>query len=279
MPIIESDIVNRLSEKSLPSADDYINLAGELADDGNYELSARVIFAARYLFRHTSAFNQRITKLRNDFPGLGDFLRYDDSELLGIDRKKVFGIGLSRTATNSLSEALKIYGYKTAHWLNDDKEIIGWGDFLEYDALCDTSVSFIFETIYFAYPDAKFIYTVRNEKDWLDSIVKHFHWVGGFDKLLPRCEENKRKSGRVGTPLWKIIHRSLYANNKNWLDAYKAYDKRVTEFFDDKKDVSFLKIDLTDKSYTSLDKWRMLGKFVGAKHIPLLPFPHKNKKS
>ena len=76
--------------------------------------------------------------------------------------RKVFGIGLSKTGTTSLSAALAILGYRSKHFPKDE-------DFARYDAFSDITVAMKFKTLDRFFPGSQFIYTVRDEPAWLAS--------------------------------------------------------------------------------------------------------------
>ncbi|MHA2407449.1 MAG: sulfotransferase [Candidatus Ranarchaeia archaeon] len=95
----------------------------------------------------------------------------------------VFQIGLSRAGTQSLTEALKILGYKTAHEKVDGEVLYqgfkdkipferyikkGYNAFLDMIYLSNYEV----EVLYGTFPKAKFIYLDRNFGSWLRSFAK-----------------------------------------------------------------------------------------------------------
>ena len=66
---------------------------------------------------------------------------------------KVFGIGLTRTGTTSLTEGLKVLGYSAIHCPMSYKEIDS------FEASTDTAVAARFEFLDLLYPESKFILT------------------------------------------------------------------------------------------------------------------------
>lgn len=91
-----------------------------------------------------------------------------------IDRdKKVFGIGLSRTRTTSLKEALEMLGMECVHF-NDGSRISAWPEFYKADAVVDTPVSSRFESLYYTFEESKFIYTVRETNEWVKSVREFY---------------------------------------------------------------------------------------------------------
>lgn len=90
---------------------------------------------------------------------------------------KVFGIGLSRTGTESLTEALRILGWrKSVHWPLSLSEIA------DAEAATDVTVACRFPALARVHPKAKFILTIRDAEAWTRSIHRfftkeHYGWV------------------------------------------------------------------------------------------------------
>ena len=88
----------------------------------------------------------------------------------------VFGIGLGRTGTRSLTRSLNILGYYCVHQ-PDPKKMMN-GDFesalFGYDAATDSSTAACFRRLAEAYPESKFILTVRDRGAWLRSCKRKF---------------------------------------------------------------------------------------------------------
>lgn len=97
---------------------------------------------------------------------------------------KVFGIGLSRTGTTSLSRALTQLGYRTAHYVelravHFAKETWLAGNFdvdclANYDAAVDLPVPVFYPQLDERYPGSKYILTVRDAVSWLASVRRHW---------------------------------------------------------------------------------------------------------
>lgn len=87
--------------------------------------------------------------------------------------EKVFGIGLSKTGTTSLHHALGALGLKSKHY--PQRPEIFSCDFRHldrYDAVTDIPIAPYYPQLDAAYPGAKFILTVRNVDEWLQSMEK-----------------------------------------------------------------------------------------------------------
>src|SRR5262249_9811138 len=76
---------------------------------------------------------------------------------------KIFGIGLSRTGTTSLTYAFAELGLR-AHHFPRTRAFID-----EADAATDTPVAAWYKELDVLYPGSKFIVTPRSIPDWLDS--------------------------------------------------------------------------------------------------------------
>ena len=63
----------------------------------------------------------------------------------------------------------------------------------------------------------------------------------------------------------------LYAQHNTWEDAYRAFDRRVRRFFEDKPNDRFLEMGITGG-----DGWEPLCSFLGHE-VPDRSFPHRNR--
>jgi hypothetical protein len=84
---------------------------------------------------------------------------------------KIFGIGLSKTGTTSLHHAFKELGFESKHFPKVPEIFTGRFRCLDkYDAACDVSIVPYYPQLDAAYPGSKFILTVRDVDDWLQSM-------------------------------------------------------------------------------------------------------------
>jgi hypothetical protein len=185
---------------------------------------------------------------------------------------KIFGIGFYKTGTTTLYDALRLLGY---HTVNGDKpgsyrgaddgatliRQIDAGDyrlptFDMFDAFTDNPYFRIWRQIYDLYPDAKYILTVRDEERWIDSCVKFFRnrrvrpmrvWMFG-----PHANPARDAASRLA-----------------WLDAYRAHNAAVREFFASRGH-QYFEFDPTREG-----GWDHLCAFLGAP-LPDRPWPHAN---
>ena len=172
---------------------------------------------------------------------------------------KVFVIGLTRTGTTSLHEALQMLGLLSAHFINPlSQELINERDIALFDALSDTPVSWRFEALYRRYPTARFIYTTRPLEAWAASMLKHLYWshsardFADFRNSLDQAEEFPH-----GEAL-REIYKSLYGGHDTPQAAYLAYDKRVRAFFAAHPEARLLEMNIF-----AGDGWDKLTRFLG----------------
>lgn len=173
------------------------------------------------------------------------------------NKPKVFGIGLPKTGTTSLTEALEILGYNATHYPS--------GDALEaadkYDAVTDSPAAIRFKELDVHFPGSKFILTQRRDEDWLKSIKKH----------MQRLETPKN-----GTKAYDLRVKSLGSasyNRKKHLKAYKNHERDVKEYFKNRPE-DLLVINFIDKS----QGWTEICKFLNLR-VPKTEFPLANKDS
>lgn len=85
----------------------------------------------------------------------------------------IFGIGLPKTGNTSLATFLKNQGFNGIQYPNQ----LEWFNLEDYDFCVDTPCNIYYQMLYKRFPKAKFIYTYRNEKDWLVSWSSHLREV------------------------------------------------------------------------------------------------------
>ena len=172
---------------------------------------------------------------------------------------KIFCIGLSKTGTHSLTEALRILGYDAVHWNFTSRAFrytkggieIDWAFFDRHDAYSDTPIARIYQQLDARFPDAKFILTLRDPETWLDSFAAQF------------------KSRRLD-PFIRRLHQDLYDNQdfdgELCLAAFLRHIKQVRIHFATRAG-KLLEIDII-----AGDGWAPLCEFLGVEQ-PEHPFP------
>jgi hypothetical protein len=166
--------------------------------------------------------------------GMGTVYRnYSEQPIeLGPLPTRIFGIGMHKTATNSLNKALGMLGYDSAHWKSprwardiwDEMTTTGRSPTLEqHYALCDLPITILYRELDKTYPGSKFILTMRDEADWLRSVERHFD---AAHNMYP--EDLHRAATRR-------LHQELYGRKSFdadvFLERYRRHNAEVREYF------------------------------------------------
>jgi hypothetical protein len=167
---------------------------------------------------------------------------------------KVFGIGLSKTGTTSLCEAMKILGFKKSY--HNPIDIF---DLERCSFANDVMVASQFVYLDKKYKGSKFILTIRDMKGWLKSCEKHF--------FKGRHQHQKIESNYI---LDVCIYGSPEFDHDIWIDKYHSHHKKVFNYFKDRKN------DLLIMNICNGDGWKKLCSFLNL-DIPRKRFPRKNK--
>lgn len=173
---------------------------------------------------------------------------------------KVIGVGMHKTGTTSLANALRTLGYRvTGTFGVDDPRISdtavarGLEILQDYDAAQDNPWPFIYRDIDTAFPGSKFILTTRDEGDWIDSVRRHF--------------------GGKSTPMREWIYGAgdPIGNEERYLDVYRRHHREVIDYFSDRPG------DLMELRISEGEGWPKLCEFLGVE-TPDRPFPHANSR-
>ena len=170
---------------------------------------------------------------------------------------KIFGIGLYKTGTTSLQQALNILGFRCFHAVTSYEEAVknsGGGLFPKsildaYDAFCDNPFPAHFKEFDKRYPNSKFILTVRDLKSWLRSVKRHVD-RNRFDPFYRRGFN--RFDEFEQTKLWHSHHEEV--------KKYFAARPR----------------DILVMDIIQGEGWRTLCQFLN-EPVPSVPFPHANR--
>lgn len=194
--------------------------------------------------------------------------RLTDARFPDDQAPKIFGLGLSRTATSSLNTALNSLGFHAIHWKNPlTRKIISQTDVPLFDAFTDISIAGDFEYLYSRYPNSKFILTTRDPQRWEMSVRAHYLMTNGCQELeeLRAHPSNKETSAPAGRVFW-----SIYGRHDSWQAAYHAHHQRVRAFFSDKPANRYLELAVTEGQ-----GYDLLCPFLD-QPIPDQPFPNEN---
>jgi len=186
-----------------------------------------------------------------------------------MTKQKVFGIGFHKTGTTSLALALRILGYNCNRGLDVLKE--KWGlekcvqylkdenyePYLEYinefDASLDNPWYLLYKELDLAFPNSKFILTLRDEDKWLASCR---HFFEGTNNLYRN---------------WLYGASEVEKNEELHLERYRVHIDQVKKYFMARPN------DLLIVNWEENSGWNQLCSFL-EKPIINLPFPHLNKK-
>jgi hypothetical protein len=178
---------------------------------------------------------------------------------------KIFGIGLNKTGTTSLHEALLQLGFDSFHYgdhrtdglvrraLEEGLRPLTYvGE--QHDAYSDIAVlTRAFATVDAAYPGSRFILTVRDVDDWLSSRVEH-------------VEVNRERKARGEYDGWW-----LEPDVDRWRREWDEHVERVTSHFAGRPD-HLLALDIA-----AGDGFDVLCPFLGVP-TPATPFPRANTR-
>lgn len=165
---------------------------------------------------------------------------------------KIFGIGLPKTGTSSLCQAMTELGYSSIHYSDSPDYDVHYNDFI-----CDMPMQTRFDFYDKRYPNSKFVLTTRNIDSWLDSCDR---WINDRPVLKQSI------AGRYRLELYGII---TY-DKQIFTDTYNKFHNNILNYFSNRiKDLLIIDI-------CSNPSWIELCNFTG-KPIPEIPFPHLNK--
>jgi hypothetical protein len=180
------------------------------------------------------------------------------------EQTRIFGIGLSRTGTVSLTRALGQLGIVAQHYPNDPvtQDELRHGRYslsilAETQALLDIPVAPYYAQFDVLYPDAKFILTTRPEDSWLVSMENHFRLYveqrhDAFDDFVHAC-----------------VYGAEHFSEERFRFVKRRHEENVRSYFSDRPG-KLLVFDLF-----AGDSWPELCRFLELP-VPDEPFPHKN---
>jgi len=179
---------------------------------------------------------------------------------------KIFGIGMPKTGTCSLNVALNNLGIKSIHDPNELRQKFWETGSCKFNKNFEALINFgewFFPQLDEAYPNSKFILTVRDKKSWLSSCKNHFSPMND-KKYKNLYNANLKKMEIFGIKTF---------NKKRFSYVYDLHEKTVKDYFKGREN-DLLIIDICGG-----DKWNELCDFLGIVAPQGLPFPHKNRKS
>jgi Sulfotransferase domain len=184
---------------------------------------------------------------------------------------KVFGLGLSKTGTSSLGDALNYLGINTIHYPFDDDtyaELYRGNYDLSilketYRGIVDIPAAPFYAQWDRQYPGSKFILTVRDRDAWIESAEKHWELMMHWWKERPQFQ-------RFQEFISAVVYGSVGFNAGRFLFAYDMQIKNVLDYFKNRPD------DLLVMDICAGEGWEKLCPFLGLPE-PAAPFPHANE--
>ena len=174
----------------------------------------------------------------------------------------IFGIGLPKTGTLSLTDALNILGIPTVHCAYRGTKINSIISknraqhkpllepmHLEYRGFTDFRGEYTFETLYTQYPDSLFVYTHRPVAEWFESRANSY-----------------RKDIQITENFYADEIARVHIN---MVYEYFERTEAIREFFRDKPQ-QYLELDIC-----AGEGWEKLCDFLKVA-VPAEPFPHTN---
>lgn len=196
-------------------------------------------------------------------------LLYKNLGYIPRNKRFVFGIGLSKTGTTTLNEALMGLGYRALHQspiartdAASGHYALDWPWWMSgYDAATDLTTAAVFSDLHKMFPNARFIYTSRDKEKWLDSCRRHF--------TEARTDRKKSASSQTNSALSRAFYGTPTFDRDLFLAAYERHEAAVHSTFEAQP--GFLSWGLTEDP-----RWEPLCDFL-EKPVPARPFPFSNK--
>jgi hypothetical protein len=188
---------------------------------------------------------------------------------------RVFGIGVQRTGTTSLHEAFKMLGLDSLHWGTGEAPLIwyemnalGRSKTLEqWYALCDFPIPLLYQKLDKAYPGSKFVLTIRNEADWIESVRKLWDYKTNPHRYLWEIY-----------PVSHQLHTAFYGQKEFdaevFVQRYRRHNAEVLQYFKDRPD-DLLVIDMD----VARGKLASLYRFLNRPVLPDGLYPRANRSN
>lgn len=175
-------------------------------------------------------------------------------------QSKVFGLGLPRTATSTLAEALSHHGIRTIHFpFALYEEGVDAPVIREYSAFVDTPIPLLYRRLDERWANAKYVLTTRDKGAWLESM----RWL-------------REEGGKIWQrrPAYDVYNREFFGTvefDEDRLSAvYDEYHAGIRSHFSDREQ------DLLTLNVTKSTDTRDLIDFLGIDDEPI-PWPRTNE--
>ena len=189
-----------------------------------------------------------------------------------VKKPKIFGVGLSRTGTRSLTQGLQMLGFDAIHYPGDETTYAELSNgetelsiLKHYDALTDITTLPYYQQLDQTYPGSKFVLTIRDKDGWLQSCENHWHNRPAFKDAETPEEENYLKMRQL---LRAAIFGCYNFVPERFFWVYDRHVREVMTYFRNRPD-DLLVINIADG-----EGFEKLAPFLN-RPIPAEPFPHK----
>lgn len=176
-----------------------------------------------------------------------------------VPNPKIFCIGWHKTGTSTLGSALIELGYSVVGARLDLEAALRTGNTRiatelagEFDACQDFPWAVLFRELDAAYPGAHFIFTDREDENWLHSAVNHF------------------KDVDISMHDWIYGRGKCLGNESLYLERFRRHRSEVRKWFAGRPN------DILEMNLEKGAGWEELCAFLG-KPVPAKPWPHSNK--
>ena len=185
--------------------------------------------------------------------------RHAESEVVSTrdDLPPCWGIGLPRTGTKSLAQALEILGYQDVRHNPQFEELA------TIRAGSDHGVTVFYKYLDGRYPGSKFVLTTRDLDDWLTSM----EWIFDYVKL----EKITGPIRDVTIMARMLMFETLEFDRDKVIAGYNRHHADVKRYFADRPG------DLLEMRISGGDGWEALCPFLGVE-IPAVEFPSTNQR-
>lgn len=198
---------------------------------------------------------------------------FQPSRVLYLDRMptRVFGIGMHKTGTVSLHQALQLMGLDSVHWPSAHWAKAVWAEMRQvgrsstlerHYAATDFPLPLLYRELDQGYPGSKFILTIRDENAWLESVRRH--WDPQYNLFRSQWDRD---------PFTHRCHLEAYGRRQFdpevMLARYRRHNASVQNYFSDRPE-DLLVLDL-DRG----EPWARLSEFLRVA-VPRVSYPQSN---
>ena len=169
-------------------------------------------------------------------------------------RPRCWGVGLGRTGTTSLCDALRILGY------NPVRHNPRFEELASLEGGTDNGVTVFYKYLDYKFPGSKFVLTIRDLGDWLPSI-----------KYI--TDQNPVRSLDEDMPIMRrmALYELVTFDTEKFAAGYLRHHADVRRYFAKRPD------DLLEMRIVQGEGWKKLCPHLGLP-IPSVAFPHSNKR-